>query len=316
MRDPTTAILGAAYRYTIEQLEPFLRSCADSLPDEDVYLFTERTDEPSRALAARYCPNVSLIEPDDMAIRRRFERIPRGRRILGAASLRFGRSRPGRAGLHWRTLPFSPAVARYLWYLDWYSNQPTGKYTHLLIADTRDVFFQRNPFLDERDLPLFTSEESIRMDTTPVNTNWYRTAYGDAAFDRIRDHPVLCSGVTGGQFGPMGNYLEGMSAEILEAGNKILLAHGYDQALHNHLLRTTPLGETVSLLKSPHALLVSMENTGVSQVAIGDDGTLCTLDGEAIAIVHQYDRHFELRAAVEKRLARIGRHFPSRPKAP
>lgn len=300
------AILGAACGYTIEQLRPFLASCQEVMPDSDVFIFYHRDDAEAAAEAKAICPSVTLVRPGDIALRRWLNKFPRGRRRLSEMALNHGKKRCAKRGTelcsdHYVTLGYGVAIARYLWYLDWYLRQEPGAYSNLLIADTRDVYFQSDPFADQASKPIFTGEESLRMGKCQVNGDWFVQVFGADQYDRIKEHWIICSGVTGGGYGAMGEYLRAFCQVIFDAGNRIVRANGYDQAVHNYLLRFTEMGQKVELCTEGSDRLVSMHNLPSGVIQVEEPCTVKTKANSLISIVHQYDRNPKLTDAIVRR---------------
>lgn len=291
-----TAILGTAYGYSIDMLAPFLRSCHRAMPGADVFLFIDRDDDATAAEARKLCPTTQLIRPQDTTPRKWLNRFHRGRRRLSDMALVHGLKRCRKGGHapcsdKYVTLAFGPAVARYLWYLDWYHQHAGDGYDQLLIADTRDVVFQFDPFSGGLDQPIFTGIEAITMGSSKVNRDWYVQAFGEEKYDEIKPHLVLCSGVTGGEFGAMGEYLEAFVQLTLDCGHRVVRGNGYDQALHNYLLRYTPIGERVALCDALSPRLITLHYLGEQAFRIDEGNLIKNAAGALIAIVHQYDRH-------------------------
>ncbi|WP_309398489.1 hypothetical protein [Cerasicoccus maritimus] len=301
-----TVILGAACGYTIEQLKPFLASCHEAIPNSDVFIFYHRDDAQAVAEAKAACPSVTLIRPGDISLRYWLNRFRRGRRRLSEMALSYGKKRSAKRRVelcsdHFVTLGYGVAIARYLWYLDWYLQQKPGVYGKVLLADTRDVFFQADPFDHQSDKPIFTGEECLEMGKCQVNGDWYVQVFGEDEYRQIGEKLILCSGVTGGEFEAMGDYLRAFCQVIFDAGNRIVRANGYDQAVHNHLLRFTPMGERVELCAEGSDRLVTLHHLSSKAISFEPPCTVKTAAGELISIVHQYDRNPKLTDAINRR---------------
>ncbi|HQZ64180.1 MAG TPA: hypothetical protein PLY87_03855 [Planctomycetaceae bacterium] len=287
-----TAILGTAYGYPIEQLEPFLRSCHDSIPTADVFLFTDRVGGHDVDAARRYCPNCQLMRPRDIGMRRHFKKLKRGHRLLSLILLALGR-RFTRSDSYSQLITgaFGVAIARYLWYFDWIRKSHAAKYERILLCDTRDVILQSDPFRAPFSGRLFCGQEPIALQACPVNSPWFRICYGDAGLKQIAGYPVLCSGVTGGAAEAIEEYLAAMCLEIMRLGGKVVRGNGLDQAIHNHLLRFSDLATQVDFCDRHSSRLVTMHYMRAEEIDVWSDQSLRTKQGELISIVHQYDRH-------------------------
>ena len=165
------------------------------------------------------------------------------------------------------------------------------RYSHVLLADSRDVFFQRDPFAG---LPagLTTGLESVLMKDQPANAEWLRHLYGDEPgfpMESLMNQKVICSGVTLGDTAAVAAYLEKVCAEFMEKLPCMIHEPYLDQGVHNALLRTA---------KIPKAHLVENGEPWIATVGTSDlgefaqvDGELLSAGGEPVRIVHQYDRH-------------------------
>ena len=138
------------------------------------------------------------------------------------------------------------------------------------------------------------------MSGCPFNKTWYHKVYGEQGLKEIENFPILCSGVTGGPSQAVFSYLEAMCSEILRVGSRMVHLNGYDQAVHNHLLRQGPLTEHITLCGEDSSDLVTMHYACLNELQILEDG-LMRKNGSVISIVHQYDRHSSLEEAINKK---------------
>ena len=106
----------------------------------------------------------------------------------------------------------------------------------VLLSDSRDVFFQGNPFENlEGNLASGLEDEKIRQSS--YNSNWINHFYGKVGLDQIEDRLIICSGVTIGKRNAMLDYLDGMCDEISKFLLKCAFMPGLDQGLHNWIIR-------------------------------------------------------------------------------
>jgi len=286
MADNKYLVLGTSVGYSQEQVRPFIRSCLEHIPNADLVLFT---DDSCSVANGRF----KVVCPDDLAIRRLIRLLPRGRRVVAFASLRLGMllRRKALGCSKFLTGAFGVAVARYFWYRDWLKNISTGKYTHILLSDTRDVIFQSDPFPGLPEGSLFCGDEPRKMADCKVNSDWFRQAYGSKKLAEIGCWPILCSGVTGGRTQDIIDYLDKLCSQIMEIAPRILWGNGFDQAVHNFLLRMTPFGDRFLIEHPKSSRLITMHYMNANDVDIASDGTLRNSIDQTISIVHQYDRH-------------------------
>jgi hypothetical protein len=165
-------------------------------------------------------------------------------------------------------------------------------YANVMLSDVRDVVFQSNPFEREigDELLCFLEDERLTLGTERHNRKWLQTAFGDTVAMELAAEPIVCAGVTIGPRAAMLDYLKVMVTFLLGLRAQRI---GLDQAVHNYVLHRRLV---------PHARLVP---NGQGLVA-----TLGLVPAEAVgalvdgaAVLHQYDRHPALQAALVRRFA-------------
>ena len=283
-------VLGAYSGLPVELLEPFVRSLRASGFAGSLCIVAGRSDLERLRPLADAVVDVDSEYPDDRRAARAvlgFLRRTRGlrrfypwafRAVAGSRSLEY----------HLEGLQ-SLRYAHYLRYLEEHADIDV-----VMIADLRDVFFQRDPFADPvGGLEVFLEDASVRIGEDDFNTRWLRDVGGAATLDRLRGRPVSCSGTVIGTREAMLAYLREMTAAIATGRGPL---GPRDQAFHNLLLAEGRL---------PHATVVP-NGTGrvltlgkVKTLEIRADGTVLNHDGSVPAVLHQWDRHAKLVANVE-----------------
>lgn len=300
--NPRIAILGASTGYSAAQLKPFLISSARSIPNSTVHLFRESSGLLEETSISKYNQSCKIHIIRDNYIRDLIKTFPKGRKILCRYCLRLGSllqsCAPQSQTTRFTSASFGVAIARYFWYRDWFSQDENADYEHVILADTRDVIFQNNPY-DSRNRDstirnLFTGIEIRTIKECPINSTWYRIAYGSDALESIGDRKILCSGVTGGTFSMVKQYVEAMCNEVLRIGNNILLTNGFDQAVHNHILASEFWCDQISLLDTSEGTLATLHYFDPNSCNLNSSNVLEAKNGRAISIVHQYDRYPDL----------------------
>jgi hypothetical protein len=119
------------------------------------------------------------------------------------------------------------ATLRYEWYWIWSLQYQPNSW--LLLLDTRDSFFQSNPFAD---LPRIVDTEGMtegllyffgenasatRLGISTKNRRWISVGYGERTMEAIKDKPTICSGSTMGERIAIETYLRAMVNEHDEA---------------------------------------------------------------------------------------------------
>ncbi len=283
-----TIVLGAALGYTQDAVQPFLSSCNEAMPNAQIVLFGDS--------AARFRgPNLTIVKAADSAIRRLVRKLPRGGLLACRVLYRAGRLfNTPHSHSPLMTSSFGIAVARFFWYLDWLNKVQLTAHDNVLLSDTRDVVFQRDPFEHMGSRRLFCGLEAPLMKDCEINSRWLKTGYPYQDLSTLLNQRVLCSGLIGGPGDLILQYLTSLCAELARVGLNILRASGYDQAVHNYLLRTTELGKLFDFDPWDSARLCTMHFVSESQLARTADGRIVNKKGDLICILHQYDRRPEL----------------------
>ena len=164
-----------------------------------------------------------------------------------------------------------------------------------MLTDVRDVFFLGNPFDFEigSSLHVFLEDETRTIATHIPSRAWLVGAYGQETFDELSDRPIICAGTTIGAAPAMLEYLGIMVDHLAELKRQF---DGMDQGIHNYILHKG---------RVPNVEMQGNEEGPVLTVAM--------LDGEAVRrlvferpepakVVHQHDRHPEVRDELERRL--------------
>jgi hypothetical protein len=169
----------------------------------------------------------------------------------------------------------------------------------VLLTDVRDVVFQADLLAGdwEPGLHLFLEDAAMGLGQCPWCARWVRGHLGGAALELLAPHPVACSGTTLGDAGAVAAYLELMVRHLLPFTPGERMA-GYDQGVHNWLLRTGRLSR-VRLHDNAGPVLTLGRRT--APPALDARGLVCNDAGAPAALVHQYDRHPALHRLLRQR---------------
>jgi len=183
---------------------------------------------------------------------------------------------------------FHVALARYFWaksFLDELDTKPDM----VLLADSRDVFFQGDPFEDDQEF-IVCGEESIVIGKCPINSHWIEYTYEEKVLEELEKKPVLCSGVTLGRFDDVIAYTRIMVSEMEKKTHKLIGRNGLDQAIHNKILY---VDKPIPYQKSRNGdeLIATLGYSDLGEFLFGETRGLLTKEGRLVKIVHQYDRH-------------------------
>jgi hypothetical protein len=188
---------------------------------------------------------------------------------------------------------FSYNIARYPLFA---AHLASSEASRVLLTDCRDVIFQRDPFaaISGTGIHLFEEHPARPVGNCIWTSSWIRYRYGDAALPPVADRPVICSGVVLGDTSPVRGYLARVVAELTPPLRATNYMAGYDQGVVNVLCRK---GEIAHLVRHPYrsAQALHLGNAPAGTVRQDASGEVVNDAGEVVAIVHQHDRHPELR---------------------
>ena len=190
---------------------------------------------------------------------------------------------------------FSLMCARFAHFHD-YLVRHRDRYDRVALADVRDVVFQTEPFAQLGDHRLVSFLEDRPIRDSDLNRAWVIETYGESGSQHLMDKTVVCAGVTLGTTEAMEAYLCRM-LEGMFAAKKMHPVSGTDQAIHNEIFHSGLAGDC-TMLANGNPLCLTM---GPGEPFIFDDAKRVTNDSQVISILHQYDRHPELKQVMNER---------------
>jgi len=167
------------------------------------------------------------------------------------------------------------------------------KYANILLADIRDVVFQRDPFEDYHGT-LSGFQEALTIKEESYNSFWIKLAFGIETLERIGDNKICCAGTIMGSYEGIMNYLECFLETYIqhEIPTNIF---GIDQGVFNYIINSDKLKGVDINENGPRVLTISQQT--LSDIKY-QDGKLY-FKGHLPAVVHQYDRFPELVSYLE-----------------
>jgi hypothetical protein len=281
----------------LELPSPFLRSLRATGCDSDVILIANHGSPEDEKHLTDIMPSARLWVPISKQRYRFFRRLANTFPDLAAAYARRLRST-------WRSTPsrrpdiefraaylLNITCSRYFLARHFLLEHP-GVYDRVMLADSRDVLFQRDPFAE---LPegITTGLERILVRDQPANLQWLQHLYGDDPtfpMDDILPQNVICSGVTLGDVTSVGKYLELICAEFMEKLPRMIHTPYLDQGAHNGLIRTGRV-PSVHLTSNGEDRIATIGTSDLTEFTLTTSGSLLAGNGRRVSIVHQYDRH-------------------------
>jgi hypothetical protein len=178
-----------------------------------------------------------------------------------------------------------------------------NEYSAVLLSDSRDVVFQRNP-LEDFEGGLLTGVENRPIENQPQNCEWLRKIYGESpeTLNELWPKKVICSGVTLGATTEALSYLDRMCAEFIEQLPRLAYIEYLDQAVHNKILYGDGADLDLRLTDNSKGSIAHLATSDLSEFDPDWSNGLRMKDGRIVSIVHQYDRHPELMRALLARL--------------
>ncbi len=292
-------VIGAAVGYTFEQIKPFLFTLKKTGYEGDICLFVnhQNTEEDIALLLEEgvivYRIQNYLNYLPRFISERRFARIlkplhwllPKLPSILPVSNIK-------RSLLIGSISSFflSVACSRYYYYYKFLC-QKKFKYEFVLFSDIRDVLFQSNPFdkLNGNETVLFAMEhETCLLGKDSSNSRWIKHLYKKEEIEKIENFVVSCSGTTLARKGYYENYLTEMILETAKQTHKIVGAFGFDQGIHNYLLRTNKF-KNYSMQINGEGIYCTMLTTPINEFLLNNRNQIVNKDGSMVPIVHQYN---------------------------
>jgi len=186
--------------------------------------------------------------------------------------------------------------SRYQYYFDYLnSNKINGQ---VLLTDSRDVFFQNNPFnfFYKKNLNFFLEDDYIR--NSSVNIKWIKRTAGKSVLKKIIDKKISCSGVVIGKYEDILNYCDIMKKNIIRYkykpsihsflfGRKI---KGWDQGIHNYLVYS----DIFKNMEFYDNKIGDVATLGLNKkLYFNKRGRLINQHQNEYSIIHQYDRFLD-----------------------
>ncbi len=175
------------------------------------------------------------------------------------------------------------------------------RYDAMMVTDTRDVLFQRHPFVDLTSpaCHFYIEHPTLTIGDEPTNLRWANMFLPAAQVPEIAQHRVSCNGIVLGGMAAMTDYLDRMAADLRAVPVALRRRGGSDASIHHRLVFLPGGTPGVVMENNVHIATMGLE----SGYRIDDDGMVRTTDGVTPAILHQWDRVPHVKAAIERRYA-------------
>lgn len=168
---------------------------------------------------------------------------------------------------------------------------------NVLMTDVRDVVFQAPPFDPAPALPEFYVEYDGGLKGHAFNMKYLRGVGGEDVARALADKPCVCVGTVMGPRECMIRFCRTLLMLAAIPRSEIGGAFGADQAACNIALH---LGLVEGEAKANYGRIATIGMSPGDSLSL-KDGKIVNPDGGVSAIVHQYDRHPPLMAAMYER---------------
>jgi len=177
-----------------------------------------------------------------------------------------------------------------------------NEYSAVLLIDSRDVVFQRNP-LEDFEGGLLAGVENCVIENQRQNREWLQMVYGKSldALNELWPKKVICAGVTLGATAQVLSYLNLMCAEFMKRLPRLVYLNYLDQAVHNKILYGVH-DLDLRVTDNSEGSIVHLATSDLSEFDDDWSNGLRAKGGRMVSIVHQYDRHPELTRILLARL--------------
>lgn len=193
---------------------------------------------------------------------------------------------------------FDVQIKRYIFYLKILQE---NKYKNVFICDSRDIYFQSNPFDYNYGGSINFFLEDKKIKECPYNSNWIIKTYGKKVFEKLSNNIINCSGTTLGTSESIKMYLNLMIQQSSEYKFKKRLKYfltfrrdkdgrGADQGyanfiVHNKLIKNSFLYSNES---GPIATVYYLK-----KIKFNKNSQLINSLNKPYSVVHQYDKRWD-----------------------
>jgi hypothetical protein len=283
-------ILGMAVGMKLEHLQPFFLSLEKAGYRGDVCMYVADLEPP--ALAFLRTHRVNLVPFQKAYLKRKWGH-------LATACKFFMKPWQQRRFDEQMLLTYLHLHCARAAYHRAYLTECGKEYDHVLLADTRDILFQRDPFDFEipEGLSTFLEDPSQKIGNNISNSTWMREGYGATVLKELADQRIHCAGTILGSPAVLVNYLD----QVLQlyAARKPL--YTIDQTTHNYILQKQP-PKVWRAFDNDTGPVFTMAQVNPSQFRFNEQGLMVNAHGRIFNTLHQYDRHPRLAQQLIKSL--------------
>lgn len=169
---------------------------------------------------------------------------------------------------------------------------------NILLSDTRDVYFQNNPFKNISSNKIYIGSEKNIFFQDHINSNWVEKFYNFNTLFKLKNKQVLCSGVILGKAKILKKFfilLINEHAKVLKKFKykSLSFPRGSDNTTVNYCYYFLCKKENFIITKALSNKISTMAALNTNEIKIKNN-KFVTSTNKLISIVHQYDRYFKI----------------------
>ena len=189
-------------------------------------------------------------------------------------------------------------LKRYSFFLDIIKKK---KYKNILFCDSRDIYFQSNPFSYDYKGSINFFLEDKKIGDCPFNSTWVIKTYGHKTYLSLSDKIISCGGTILGDHNSMEIFLSLMIKELSEHRYKKRLKYiltfrrdkggrGSDQAHGNYIAHNNLIPGSFFHANESGPIATAYH---LKKIKFNSEFKLINKLNEPYAVVHQYDKRWD-----------------------
>jgi hypothetical protein len=261
------AIIGVIKNYKFEDLKPFVSSLRNTGYIGDILFLYQNIDLETQKQLLEYKVTLIPFTNTYPYVEEKYQKN------LGTLPDEYHRD------LHLFSMRYIP------YYL--YLKNCGKEYENIMVADIRDVLFQKDPFDFDinNNLCCFLESNQWPINKSEFNAFEIEVAFGKSELDKIGHQLISCCGTTVGPQHLIMKYLEKMIELILAGDGSIMM----DQGTHNYIV-WNHMVDNIKFYKNHEGPILTVGYE--KKLLKNKDGQVIDKTGRVVNVVHQYDRHF------------------------
>ena len=175
-----------------------------------------------------------------------------------------------------------------------YLDDNPNKYRYIFTSDTRDVFFQDDPF-KYYDIQKPYLGVAIEDDTLEerINKEWIINAYGEEKHNQIKNEKIFCVGTVWGTVDKFYEFAKLMWDNLSSEWSKE--KHVIEQAVGNYLIYyDKKFSDCLVKSNNENGYVLTIGLTSNEKILMNLNFEIFNAQGKKAAVIHQFDRRKEL----------------------